>query len=191
MKEIIGIIAGGLNLSALIVYFAYTLQGKLQPNRAGWAIWTVESVLLFTSYRASGAIDTAWVPLGDLIGIGSVAILSIWYGEGGSDPLERWCLAGTLISIPIWIATQSSLSALLINLFIDFLGVLPMAKKAYLHPQSEPIVPWLLFLAGNSLNLFAVNHLNFSIIIYPIAMTMIVLTVVGAIVWPKKANLTI
>ena len=170
-KTIIGIAAGILNLIALSTYFFATVRQQMRPNRAGWGIWMLESLLLLSSYYYSTPQhETIWVPLGDVIGIGAVFLASLWYGEGGWARLDRWCLAGSALSIPLWAATRSPLSALLVNLFIDCLGALPTVKKVYLNPTGERRLPWALFFLGNLLNLAAINQWNFAVAIYPLAM---------------------
>jgi len=165
-----GKVAGIVSLIAFIPYILAILRGETKPNRATWWIWTIVGFMLGASYFSSGAKHTIWVPVSYIIGPFTVAILSIKYGEGGWTRFDRYCLFGTGMSVILWWIFSSPLIALLINLFIDFLGALPTIRKAYHKPESENHIAWILFFGGNIINLFAVEKWTFTIAVYPIFM---------------------
>lgn len=165
-----GKLAGLLSLAAFIPYIVSTIKGKTKPNRATWWIWSGVGMMLGASYYASGAVNTIWVPISYVIGPLTTAIISIKYGEGGWAKFDRICVIGAAISAVLWWVFNSPLIALIINLIIDFLGALPTVKKAYLTPNSESKSAWVLFLAGNVVNLFAIERWVFAIASYPIYM---------------------
>jgi hypothetical protein len=73
----LGIIAGCISALACIPYFISIIRGKTKPNRATWWIWSWLGVLLFFSYKASGATDTLWVALVYMITPLITALLSL------------------------------------------------------------------------------------------------------------------
>lgn len=165
-----GRVAGILSFVAFIPYILSILRKETKPNRTTWWIWTLVGLTLGSSYYFSGANHTIWVPVSYIIGPFITAILSIKYGEGGWTRFDRNCLLGTGLSLVLWLIFKSPLVALLINIFIDFMGALPTIRKSYHRPEEENRVAWVLFLAGNTANLFAIETWSFAIAIYPIYM---------------------
>lgn len=165
-----GILAG---ITALIDFVAYDisiLRKRTRPNRATWFILTIVGVLITLSYYSVGARDTLWVPIGYTIGPFIAFLLSIKYGEGGWTSFDKACLFLALASIIPWYLTGSALATLLINIFIDFLGMLPTIKKSFFDPGSEELHPWVITLISGTFNLLALNTFQFDIVVYPIYM---------------------
>lgn len=167
---IAGRVAGIVSLAAFVPYILAILRGETRPNRATWWIWTVVGFMLGASYYSSGANHTVWVPMSYTIGPLATAILSLKYGEGGWTRFDRSCLLGAGVSAVLWWIFSSPLIALLINLFIDFMGALPTIRKSYHEPEKEDRTAWALFFTGNTANLFAVETWTFAISVYPIYM---------------------
>lgn len=165
-----GKVAGIISLAAFVPYVVAILRRKTVPNRATWWIWMVVGFMLGASYRFSGADHTIWVPVSYVIGPFVIAILSIKYGEGGWARFDRVCLFGAGTSAILWWMFNSSLIALIINLFIDIMGALPTIRKSYHEPEKEDRLAWSLFIAGNTINLFAVERWTFAISAYPVWM---------------------
>ncbi len=170
ISALAGRTAGLLSLAAFVPYVLAILRGETRPNRATWWIWTVVGFLLGSSYYASGAQHTIWVPVSYVVGPLVTALLSLRYGEGGWTRFDRYCVAGAGLSLVLWWIFQTPMIALLINLSIDFLGALPTIRKSYLEPAGEDRVAWALFWAGNIANLFAVERWTFAIAVYPVYM---------------------
>lgn len=170
ITAIAGKVAGIVSLVAFVPYILAILRGETKPNRASWWIWTVVGFMLGASYFSSGANHTIWVPVSFIIGPLAIIILSIKYGEGGWTRFDRYCLIGAGVSVVLWWMFSSPLIALFINLFIDFMGALPTIRKAYNEPESEDRTAWMLFFAGNIVNLFAVESWTLTIAAYPIYM---------------------
>lgn len=168
-----GRIAGLISLAAFFPYLLATVRRKTRPNRATWWIWTVVGLMLATSYRSSGARNTMWVAASYVLGPLVTALVAFKYGEGGWTRFDRGCLCGAALSALLWWWFDSPQLALLLNLFIDLLGALPTLRKAYSGPESENKSAWILFSIGNTINLFAIERWQYSILIYPVYMFII------------------
>ncbi len=180
---IFGELAGVVSLLAYCVYIASIFKGKSKPNRATWWIWTVVGFILASSYYYSGATDTIWVPISNSIGPLVIAVIALKRGEGGWTRFDQMCLFGAAIGLFLWWIFNSALLALLSNLFVDFMGALPTVRKTYRDPLGENTWAWILFFTANTLNLFALNTLNFAIVIYPLylfVISAVILTLVFA-----------
>ena len=168
-KEILGVIAGILSFCAYFLYIRSTIHGKTKPDRATWWILTLIGVMIASSYYVSGARTTIWVAISYVVGPFIIAILSLKYGEGKKwKKLEKWCFMVALISMPIWYISNSAILTLIINMFLDFIALLPTIKKSYLRPKGEDKAAWTLESLSSILNMFAVERWIFAIAIYPI-----------------------
>ncbi len=165
-----GMLAGWVSFFAFVLYYISIIRGETTPNRATWFILTIVGALIASSYYSIGAKETLWVAISYVIGPLITFILSIKYGEGGWTIFDKVCLFLSSISVILWIISGSALSALLINIFIDFLGILPTIKKSYLRFNSEGLTPWVVTFFASVLNIIAIREWNFSIYIYPIYM---------------------
>ncbi|MGD2148283.1 MAG: hypothetical protein PVH41_16445 [Anaerolineae bacterium] len=169
-----GYLAGALSLAGFAPYVASILRGETKPNRASWFIWLVVSLIIAVSYRDAGADFAFLMPVAYTVGSSVVASLSLRYGTGGWTRFDRTCLVGAGAGVLMWVAFSSPLSALLINLFINLLGTLPTIRKAYYQPETESGLAWTLYSLGNLVNLFAIEHWTFSMVVYPVSMVFIV-----------------
>lgn len=171
IKQILGIVAGVISFIAYIVYIRSILKGETRPNRVTWWIWTFMGLVLAASYYFSGARNTIWSPLVEVIGPLSIAILSIKYGEGNrKDRTDVLCFFGALFSIILWIIFGSPIVALITTLFVDVFAMIPTIKKSYARPEGEDFSAWLGTGIGDTVNLFAMERFTFGIAVYPIYM---------------------
>ena len=173
IRLIIGITAGSLSLIAYILYNIAILRGTTRPSRATWWILTLVGFLILASYYSEGARTTIWVPLAYFIGPLVIALLSLKYGRGGWTRLDRFCFAGAVVSMVFWFLTSSALIALLINIFIDFLGLLPTIKKSYRWPRTEDKTAWIFEAVASLINLFAIQAWTFEIYVYPLYLVIV------------------
>lgn len=172
-EQIIGFVAGALELSAFALYYLAIFRGTTRPNRATWFVLTVVGVLIVMSYYASGARETLWVPISYAVGPLIAFLLSLKYGEGGWTPFDRFCLLACFVSMIFWKVSHSSEIALFSNILIDFFGLLPTIKKSYFDPTSEDRVAWSVTSLSNFLNILAVSSWTFTIGFYPVYMLLV------------------
>jgi len=186
IASIAGKLAGIISLSAFFPYIFSILRKETAPNRASWIIWAIVSSIIALSYREAGASYAFLAPVGYVVGSTIVLILSIRNGVGGWTSFDRRCLIGAAISLLLWRIFNSPMSALLINLFINFLGTLPTIRKVWYQPETESKIAWTLFSLGTIVNLFAIEKWSFSMAVYPVSMIFIVGIVTVLVLWEKR-----
>ena len=163
-----GIVASIVAILATVPYVASILRGTTKPSVTTWTIWTSVSILLASSYYASGATNSFWITVTYAASSTLIAVLSFRYGMVTITKLDWICLFGALLSAVPWLIFRSAPGTLYVVLVIDALGAIPTISKAYVDPVSENRVAWLIAFLANSLNLFAVGTWNAQIGIFPI-----------------------
>lgn len=178
LQDIAGIVAATIGFYASLLYILsilgrgisilrlriYRLTERTKPNRVTWFIWTFVGAITVTSYYAAGATDTVWVPAILTLEYAVTAILSIWYGEGGSWRQEKkqmrrdvFCLLGAVISAIAWWWFETPEIALFATIAIDSFGAFPTIVKAYKAPQTENKLSWTLTALSSVINMLAVE----------------------------------
>ncbi len=185
----IGLLAGIIGILAFIPYILGIVKRTTKPDKATWIVWAVLGGILAASYYATGATDSAWVPIGYAFGIAVVAIFALKYGEEGWTPLDKWCLAGAGGGLALWWITSEPVLALYIATAVDAIGAVPTIKKTYEKPETESGVAWFLFLAAAALNLFAIKEWSFSSASYPVYLFLLSVVMVALLLRkPKKGK---
>jgi hypothetical protein len=164
----LGLLAGIITLLGFVPYCIAIVQGRTKPNQATWWIWSIVGIMLASSYWASGATQTLWVPISYVIGPIITTALAMRYGSSTWGRFDRLCILGALASLILWLLLRSPQVALVINLIIDLFGVLPTLRNAWHRPQDEDLTGWLMFTVGNCLNVLAINRWTWEIAIYPL-----------------------
>lgn len=158
IKTILGLLAGLITLVAFFPYILSILKEKTKPNRATWSIWTVNSVLLLTSYRAEGAKETIWLAVAYTIGCVTIALFTIKYGIGGWTKLDRFSLVGSILAVISWIII-GPLVTFIASLLIDLLGFIPTIYRSFHNPEGEDKISWIMWLGGGFLSLLLVDNI--------------------------------
>ena len=171
LHQFFGTTSGVLTLAGLLLYAKSVVIGFTKPSQATWAIWTINSFLLLTSYSASGAKETLWLAMGYAIGLSIITMLTMKFGERGWNWLDRLCLIGAVLGILLWWATGSPLTAFFASLIIDLFGVIPTIQKSWYHPKEEDKLSWSILLIGGVMSIFAINKWSITIAVYPIQIT--------------------
>lgn len=168
MSEKIGMIAGVLSLTGYALYIRAVLKGNTKPSRTTWWIWSPLAITLFFSAEASGAAETLWVAKSEVLGIITIALISLKFGKKEREKGEWFCIIGSTVSIAmLWIFKAPEI-ALVLALITDSLALWPTIQKTKRYPEEEDAVAWSFTQSANIFNLFAISTFNFGEIVYPV-----------------------
>ncbi|OGL77525.1 hypothetical protein A3J43_02775 [Candidatus Uhrbacteria bacterium RIFCSPHIGHO2_12_FULL_54_23] len=190
VSALIGKGAGVISFVEYFIYIAAILRGTTKPNRATWWVLTLVNVMIVASYWSSGARNTIWVAVSYVVGTLIIAILSIKYGEGKWERLDRVCLFGSVGSFLVWMILRSPFYALAVNVFIDFLALIPTVVKSYLRPWAEDKLAWTLTFVASVLNIFALESWDIAISLYPVYL-LLINTIVALCLWRPRGRLSL
>lgn len=166
----LGIAGGVLSLGAYLPYVISVVRRKTNPVLASWITWTLSTYIILLSSYSLGVRDTIWVPLAYAIGCTIVTLISFKYGTRGWSLFDKLCMVGVVVSIAIWYLLDNALIALLLNVFIDFLGYLPTLKKLYFEKrEQEDITAWGFHFFGTLFNIMALSAWTVEVL-YPVVL---------------------
>lgn len=168
IPQILGIVAGTLSFISFIPYIISIFKGETKPQRATYIIWTLVTILTFSSYLSVGATFTIYVVFSCMIMQLLIFILSFKYGMGGLGRLDIACLLLALVAAVTWAITKNPELALYAGVFLEFIGFIPVFKKSYFMPKTENLLSWSIAAFAAFLNALAITNFKFSIAFYPI-----------------------
>ena len=168
IQPYIGYAAGILGFVPFWFLVVSMRNGVTKPNLAGWVLYTVAMIMIVASSIALDAWQTVWLAVAYVIGQSCVILVSFKTGYFAFSKFDYACLSLSLVSLMLWIYTNNPLYALILNVIVDGLGTVSIAKKLYKHPGTEDTKAWSISLAVATLNVFAVAALDISNALYPI-----------------------
>jgi hypothetical protein len=180
-----GIASGLVLLLGNVPYILSIRRGDTRPSRVTWGIWTIIGLILLWSSYISGATNTLWLLASLVISQSLITFYAFKYGQGKWQQLDKFCLAGAGLSLLLWLVSGSPLVALLMNTTMDMLGAVPTIRKVYRDPSSEDLVFWLMSFTSALLNLFAIEQLSLSFVIFPTYLFILNITMLLLITRPK------
>lgn len=165
-------------LGYVLYAFSVVKDGGSRPSRMTWFILSAVSCISAWSYFELGASETFGAAVVSALGSTFIAVLSLKYGHGGWETIDKITLLGVLVTCVLWYITGSSLVALLAALPVDCLALMPTIAKVVKWPDTEEFVPWLVTIASNIVNVLALDVMRihdwtFELAIYPFYMVAI------------------
>lgn len=165
---IIGLAASIIGLAGFVPYIFGILNRRTIPHKVSWLVWSALGILTAASYYASGARESALLPVANAFAHVVVAGLSLKYGTGGWSRTDKMSIIGAVLGLVLWAFTNEPFAALLVTIIVEAIGAVPTVLKTFHNPQSEDRLAWSLFLVANFLNLLAVGSWTLSIASYPV-----------------------
>src|SRR5258706_1970833 len=181
MLQTLGLLGGLLALGSSIPYISDTLRLRVKPQRATFFIWSVPGAIAFFSQLAKGASNSLWLPGLETFGSLAIFVLSIKYGVGGFNKRDYIALLIALAGLIAWYFTKEAATALYLVILVDGVGLSLELHKAYLFPETETHLAWILAAIGGFLSLLSVGSFNIILLSYPFYLMLANASVVVAI----------
>ncbi len=168
MQQYLGYISGGLIALSAFPYIRDVLRRKTVPARATWFIWGILLTIAFFAQLAEGGSWSLITTGINWLGVVIIFLLSIKYGVGGTSKLDIFVLSGAGIGLMVWYITNNPLYALLITIFVDFMGALPTLVKTYKEPSTETWYAYIICGLGGLIGAVSVGTFDFSLYVFPL-----------------------
>jgi hypothetical protein len=165
---------------SVAAYFPYTkavLSSKAQPTISSWISWLIMDSAILAGMLAQHTI--AWQMVAYIIGVGFVIGASLWKRATiGLTRLDSFCLSVVLIAVLLWALSGDPDIAIMLSLVALIVGTIPMIVNVWRNPSREPLLPWILFLAGGVCGVFAIPLWNIAAALTPFVFLILQITIV-------------
>ncbi len=168
IQAYIGYAAGILGFIPYIFLIISMRKGVTKPNLAGWVLYTVAMIMIVASSIALNAWQTVWLAIAYVIGQSAVIAVSFKTGYFAFSKFDYICIGISLLGLVLWLYTNNPLYALVLNVLVDLMGTLAIARKLYIHPGTEDTKAWTMSLSVAILNCFAIASFDLSNALYPL-----------------------
>lgn len=142
-KSLLSTIAGVLFIIGFIPYILTIWRGDTKPAKASWIIWASLDTITLTGMFFAGSINGQI--LGAVIGAWIVVVLALLYGTSGWTKLDKFCLAGALLGIILWLLFDNPVLGIITSLSVVFIGSFPTFVSAWHNPAQENRLAWTIF----------------------------------------------
>lgn len=167
MKEAVAAISAILILCAGPPYIVNTIRGNTQPERMTWFVFSALGVIAFASQLLLGASWSLVFSGLDTAASIVIFVLSLWYGVGGYTKLDTTALIVAAVGVAIALLVKQPLISLSGVILADGSGTILTIRKAFIHPESETTISWLLTGTAALFGLLAVGKLTINLLLYP------------------------
>lgn len=169
-NALFGGVALALTFVAFYPYITGILRGETRPHVFTWFIWGVGTLIVFVAQLLDGGGYGAMViGISGIITFG-IALLALSRQADRSIVRMDWVfLALAASALPLWFATESALSAVIILTIVDLLGFGPSVRKAIDHPWEENATFFTIGAIRNAFVLMALANYTWTTMLFPAA----------------------
>ncbi len=157
-----------IGLVSYASYFKGIFSGKTKPHVFSWSIWAIINITAFFAQLAKGGGTGAWITAVNGLLCLTVAILAIFKGEKNITTSDKLSLLGAIAGIVGWLITKNPLVAVIFLSATDYFAIFPTFRKAYLKPYEENAFSFGIDLIKFTLELFSLQSLNLTTVLFPI-----------------------
>lgn len=170
--EIFAVLAILLSVLRYGTYLWSIHKGETRPHIFTWFnLGVITSIGAFAQFSLEGG-PSSWVLAVVAFTCFFIAFIALFVGEKNITRSDWVAFLGALLAIPLWLATDNPVLAIIMVMIIDGLSCYPTYRKSWHDPWGEP--PLSYFWAGLRyfLAIFAVANLSFETLLYPVFLMM-------------------
>ena len=169
-KEFFGALSVALGLWASASYFYGLWKYKFRPHFFSWFIWTLLTGIALAAQIYDSAGAGSWVMALTAASCGVVTILALFIGEKKITRGDWIAFLAALMAIPVWVATNNPLYAVILVTAIDALGFYPTFRKSWVDPYSDSAFSFSLHAIKFIPSIFAMEKISAVNLTYPLAL---------------------
>lgn len=166
-RYIFGVAAGILILASYVPYIHSIFQGRTKPMKSTWISLALLDTLMIASLFAKHAVSAQIA--GSLIGIWTLAILSVPYGMPGWRTIDTVTLIIAFIGAALWWYEQDAMFGLIGSTVAYFVSYIPTFVSAWEDPTREDRLAWMMCFISCIFALIAIPIWNFEHAIQPVS----------------------
>lgn len=169
--EVIGLLAGIVQIVGYVWYISYVVRGVIKPNTGSWLIWAYGNAIVCWSYIAMGNELTFRESLPFICSIFSfIAAIIFLFLRRFEKPtsLEIKILLADIAITAFWLLTgESAITQVLLQVSV-IISFFPIVKETKDNPSNERPGPWVVWTVAYILLFFAEFPQGFWMWIYPL-----------------------
>jgi hypothetical protein len=190
MFEYLVFAAAAATLLAAFVYIRSMFRGGAKPNQITWLMWAV-APLIATTAALSNGVGWSVLPV-FMAGFSPLLIFTASFlTQKAYWKLSRFdyvCGILSALALLLWYVTKDPNVAIVFAIASDGLATIPTLAKAWRHPETESVWPYITGVFGASSSLAAATLWTFSEYAFPAYLLMANAMVLLAICGKKLPN---
>lgn len=168
MKEFFAVAGALLAAVSTLPYLIDIVRRKTKPNVVTWFTWTLLTAISGSAALAAGEPKTALLLYANSLCTGAVVVLGLKYGIAKFSPFDIACQIGAILGLVFWLIFNSPTIGIIVPLIIDFVGMLPTLRHAYLKPAEETWQTFLIGVFAPGLTLLSLTEYNVASLLFPL-----------------------
>lgn len=186
-KDALGLAASLIALGGYVPYLRGMYRGTVHPHVFSWLVWTILTGLGFFLQTSEQAGAGAWVT-----GVTAVTclIVTVWSLKVGEKNITRgdWAaFIAAMAAIPVWLAADSPVLAMILISLIDALAFWPTFRKSWMKPWDEALSEYWAAVIKFSIALFALDQITVVTALYPASLVVMHAAFIGLALWRRRA----
>jgi hypothetical protein len=186
--QAMGLFSVALAVASFAPYIIQIRSGTMKPHVFSWIIWSISTAVVYFAQVVADGGPGAW-PTG-VSGLMTMYVTWLAWSKASDIEITKsdWGFLGAaLVSLPAWYITSDPLWAVVILTTIDLLGFGPTIRKLYQNPYEESVLFYLMFTVRSAVSILALESLNMTTLLFPIAMVVSCGAVCVLLLWRRQA----
>ncbi len=166
-KVLFGLFAVLLEFGDYIAYFWGIFKQKTKPHFFTWLIWSISIGTAFGIQVVHGAGAGAWATGVNAVACCTIAAIAFFQKNTSYTVIDWAALLVALLALGLWLIEDRPLIAVLLIIMVDASGYVPMFKKSFRDPRSEPILAYIFASVKYIPALLAMGNFTLLTALYP------------------------
>ncbi len=190
IKILLGGIAAVLAFVSSFIYIRDIFRGNSKPHTYTWLIWAIVTWIAFLGQLVSGGGPGAWATGASAILTTFTLFLSLNgnYGTKDITKFDTVCLVLAIGSILPWLLVDNILWSVILASLIDVIGFFPTMRKTWHVPMSESLESMWVDFVKHSLSIMSMRSYSLITWLYPAAVLLTKVIIIGEIVYLRKVK---
>lgn len=185
VKIWLGILSIVLAAIGFVPYLRGIWRGETRPHLFSWIIWSLVTVIVFLAQLSDGAGPGAWVT-GFVLIPNLIVVFFAFKQKNTYITRADWVLfLLALAAIPLWLATENALYAVILLTGIMSFGYLSTLRKGWVYPHEEVAFFYILAVVRHAVTLSAIVHYSLITTLYPAATFVLTLVMVAILLFRR------
>lgn len=167
IQSVFAILAFLLSASAYVPYVISVLTSDARPTISSWISWLLMDAAILAGMIVANEI--AWQMVAYIVGAICVIGVSVYKGAAlGWNWIDSISLVIVIIAVGLWGISGNPNVAIVLSLIAITIGSIPTVVNLWKTPTREPLLPWILILAGGICGVLAIPALNIAAALAPL-----------------------